>query len=154
MRAPGPYRSAMWRPPHPTTDHPRGEIPTGCAGDDNVRIGPSHDQTGSQPTTEASQSDRTIDIHAGSASALLLAPPSICKLPGTGRQPRNRTVTDVVGPSDIPHRLAFVAPSDSLADLVESEFRLPSHFHAPRLGAFASFPGPGTDQLALKLCQA
>ena len=82
MRAPGPYRSAMWPPPRPTTDHPRGEIPSGCAGDDNVRIGPSHDQIGSQPTTEASQSDKTIDIHDGSASAHLSAWLCIASLPG------------------------------------------------------------------------
>ena len=50
--------------------------------------------------------------------AAVLARPSICKLPGTGRKPRNRTMTDVIGPSDIPHRLAFVAPFESLADLV------------------------------------
>jgi hypothetical protein len=31
-------------------------------------------------------------------------------------------VTDVVGPSDIPHRLAFVAPPDGLADLVRGEW--------------------------------
>lgn len=54
--------SALPLPFRQVTDHPRGEIPSGRAGDDNARIGPSHDQTGSQPTTEASQSDRTIEF--------------------------------------------------------------------------------------------
>ena len=39
-----------------------------------------------------------------------------CKSPGTGRQPGNRTVTDVVGPSDIPHCFTFVAPPDASLD--------------------------------------
>ena len=33
-----------------------------------------------------------------------------------------------------------VAPPDSLADLVRGEFRLPTHFNASRLGAFAALP--------------
>jgi hypothetical protein len=51
-------------------------------------------------------------------------------------------------------QLGMPEAATSLADLVRGEFRLPSHFHAPRLGAFAAFPGPGTDQLALEFRQA
>ena len=108
MRAPGPYRFAMWRLRRPTTGHPRGERPSGHAGDGNARTGHSHDQTGSRPIAEASQSDRTIYIHDGSALAPLTAKPLHCsQSPGPGRQPRNCAVADVVGPRDIPHRFAL-----------------------------------------------
>jgi hypothetical protein len=85
MRAPGAYRSAMWLLHHPTTDHPRGERPSGHADGDNARIAPSHDQTGSKATTEASQSGITTDIHDGSASASLLPLAMLCKLLAPGR---------------------------------------------------------------------
>ena len=39
-RAPDPYRFAMWLPPRPTSDHPRGERPSGHAGDGNPARGP------------------------------------------------------------------------------------------------------------------
>jgi hypothetical protein len=99
-------------------------------GGDNARIGPSHDQPDRsrqlRPVNRIELSIFTTDRHQ--RFSRLTMP---CKSSRPGRQPRNRTVTNVVDPSDIPHRLAFVASSDSLADLVRSELRASYPFSRP-----------------------
>jgi hypothetical protein len=49
-------------------------------------------------------------------------------------------VLNIEGAGNLAHWLALsVAAFDRLALLVQSEFRLPSHLHPSRLGAFAAF---------------
>jgi len=51
-------------------------------------------------------------------------------------------VRNIIGPGDLAHRLALrVAALDRLAYLAGGQFRLATHFHAPRLGAFPALTG-------------
>jgi hypothetical protein len=55
-------------------------------------------------------------------------------------------VRNIEGPGNLADRLALgVASPDRLA-LLDGEFEFRSHFHAPRLGAFAAFARAGADQ--------
>src|ERR1700726_4395798 len=71
-----------------------------------------------------------------------------------GCQPRNRAVRDVVGASDLAHRLAVdVAPASRLALLKFRQFRFAAKLDSAPLGALPALAGAGTDQVALELGQ-
>ena len=69
-------------------------------------------------------------------------------------QPRNRTMGDVIAPSNFAGRLADLAPLQGFPLLMVGQLRLPAHLYPPRLGEFTALAGARADELAFKFSQA